>query len=51
VNLDKKREILRSLADIIKFMGPKNVATVKHKMMSILNTTFQLKEKEDLEGK
>jgi len=32
-------------------MGPKNVATVKHKIMSILNTAFQLKEKDEIEGK
>ena len=37
-------------ADLIKFMGPKNVATVKHKMLSILTTAYQIKDKEDLEG-
>jgi hypothetical protein len=35
---------------MIKFMGPKNVATVKHKMLSILNSAYQIKDKEDLEG-
>jgi len=31
-------------------MGPKNVATVKHKILSTLSTAFQLKDKEDVEG-
>jgi hypothetical protein len=31
-------------------LGPQNVATVKHKILSILNTAYQLKDKEDFEG-
>ena len=37
-------------ADIVKFMGPKNVATVKHKIMSVMKTAFHLKKNQEFEG-
>ena len=35
---DSKREILRSLCDIVRFMGPRGVANVKHKLMATFKT-------------
>ena len=37
-------------AEMVKFIGPKNVSTVKHKILSTLNTALQLKDQDGMEG-
>ncbi len=43
VNLEDKVEILSSLTEIIKIMGSSYVASVKHKILSTLNTGLNIK--------
>jgi hypothetical protein len=38
VSIDSKTTILASLCDVIKFMGAEHVSSVKHKILSTLNT-------------
>ena len=46
VAMDCKLRMLRSLNDILRFMGATSISTVKHKIVSTLNTAWNLKHRD-----